>query len=276
MIILHKYSRVILELHNICNRKCEWCISTLCRTKKEYMSCDLLKLILDEIYNNINLFHTPLSFSLFRYNEPLFDIDNIKKVSKTIKEYFNNKNIDTFIYIHTNGDYLNENTLTLVSQYIDEISVNDYDDLLVDKLTAIKYIQNISKNIVPIMFLDSNIERSQVICKFSNTTIKFYMKSKSDLFKSCKGGSLIEYCNKIRTVPCDIKGNILVVETNGDIMPCPELYNKFYKHKNVILGNIKNGLNSVVNKYNTINELSCEHCKYCVLSSKTCDIVKIK
>ena len=273
---MNQYGRVILELHDYCNRNCEWCIRNICNINSiSYMSKETLFITLNEIYKNIHLFNLPLTFSLFRYNEPLYDIDNLLFVSSSIKEFFNSKNIDTFIYIHTNGDYLSENILSKL-YCIDEIRVNDYDNLLFNNIMVLNKISNISKDIVLKKIKNIDNERDQVICKYKNLDIIFYKMSEKDLLKMSKGSSLKQYCNNIRNYMCDLKGKILVVECNGDVMECCEVYNKFKEHSRFIIGNIVDGIQSFVNKYNKINELNDKICKYCNMSSKSCEIIRKK
>ena len=126
---MYKFGRIILEHHTYCNRDCKWCLKPYMSKNDScnVMTDEMLDLILNEIYNNIHLFKTDkLTFSLFRYNEPLYRHDILIKFAKTIKKFFNDRNIDTYIYIHSNGDYLNKVIFTEVMEHIDEITINNY------------------------------------------------------------------------------------------------------------------------------------------------------
>lgn len=279
-----KFGRTIIELHDFCNRKCDWCIcSVLKQNKIEYMSDEIFYKTIDEIYKNIDLFNVPLAFSLFRYNEPLYDIHNLIIRAKYIKEFFKHKNIPTFIYIHTNGDYLNNIDFDDFNGIIDEIRINDYENngeanYVLSKMLGMK------NKLIPISIEINKDERNQFICKYKNIDIIFYMNSGKNLLKMTKGSVMQDYndttsiswCNNAieRDYDCDLKGKIFVVETNGDVMGCCEVYNKIKKHSDMIMGNIKDGIQNFINCYDYIDEHTFEACKYCHMSSKHCAIIR--
>lgn len=276
------FERIILEFDNFCNRKCNWCLQTKFKDNSFKMSDEIFKTTINEIYKNIHLFRLPLTFSLFRYNEPLINLDILIKRAKIIKKFFNIKNIQNFLYIHINGDFLTLNVLEKLNNYIDEIRINDYDNLGI--VNILEKINNISKEIKFLAIKNVEHERKQLICKYKNIILIFYINSAKNLLKMTKG-SIIEisdnnnwlFPNKIRDYKCDMKGKILVVESNGDIMGCCEVSNKFDKHKNFIICNIKDNIpNNIFSLYKNINELTEEACKYCHMSSKYCELFRHK
>lgn len=261
-----KFNRIILEINDECNLKCDWCIRKNIKSNNEILNINKLEYILNKIYSNLNFFELPLVFSLFRFDEPLIKIDNLNLISYTIKKFFKTRGIKTFIYIHTNGLLLNEDSL-LSLKYIDMIKVNDYNNKgIINILDRINKIKNIK-----IVKLIKNLnERDELECILNNKKIVFYINSKSNLHIMSKG-SYIKNIKYLRKTECDLIGKILVIDINGDIMACCETYNKI--HKDFIIGNIYNDeLENLINKYKTINTLSHSYCINCEMSTKFCDI----
>lgn len=258
MINNYKHTRIIIELHNICNRNCNFCIKKLFN-KVEYMADETLDMLLDQIEENIDIFHTPLIFSMFKYNEPLIDISLLNKATKKIKDKFNN----SYIYFHTNGDYLNLDTISSVHN-INTMYVNDYDNTgtvnVLSKIDSLG-ISNI-KNIIEV-----KNERNQIITKYNDMNVIFYVDSEKNLLVRNKCSTLES--DHIRSSKCEIKEKILTIESNGDIMACCEASNKINSHSDLIVGNIHTtGLKNIL----SIDEFANKSCEKCDMYLDKCDL----
>lgn len=264
-----KYGRVILEHHTYCNRNCDWCLAKYVdKYPIQYMSKEMLYIILNEIYNNIDMFkHDTLTFSLIRYNEPLYDYEKLIEFSKIIKDFFNQRNIDTFIYIHTNGDYLNPFVFEKVMEVIDEMTINDYSDPSIDKifdkmiwLSAEIKIEQINEH--------SENHRERIWCSYKGKSVSFFINSASGLSKTTRGSVLQQYDKNLvfknnakkRDYECELNGRVLVIDYDGSVLPCCDTWGRIPFHKDMILGNIKDGLKNLKEIKNIFEHPACEYC----------------
>lgn len=281
--LLYLFGRIILEHHTYCNRQCKWCLYKYMENKSiNYMDKDMLNTILNEVYDNIDLFKTDkLTFSLFRYNEPLYDIDNLISVSKTIKDFFNKKNIETYIYIHTNGDYLCNSTFEKVMEYIDEITINNYKNNSI--LDILDIVEKLNKDIKLEKIHENKERRTRLYFSYKHKSVTFFVNSEKDLAKTSRGGIINKYVEKDdgkwvndlveRDYQCDLLGRVLVIDYDGTINACCETSSRIAEHKDMMLGNIKEGLNNIIPRYKTIDVLTNKSCKFCHMSSKICGFV---
>ena len=277
---MYKFGRIILEHHTYCNRDCKWCLKPYMSKNDScnVMTDEILDLILNEIYNNIYLFKTDkLTFSLFRYNEPLYRHDILIKFAKTIKKFFNDRNIDTYIYIHSNGDYLNKVIFTEVMEHIDEITINNYSNSNI--IDILEFIEKNNLDLQLVRIHENPERRDRIYFKYNNKSVTFFVNSEKDLLKTSRGSFLNQklsisdgkWANNcvIRDYGCDILGKILVIDYDGTINACCETSSRIPFHRGLMLGNIKNGISSFINNYD-INIYEEQCCKYCHMSSKIC------
>lgn len=253
------YSRIIIELDNVCNRRCCFCIRKYIKDN-EYMNEKTFDKIIEQIKDNIELFEKPLIFSLFKYNEPFVDINRTEYFAKKIKENFS----DSYIYIHSNGDLINTESINKINN-IDTVYINDYDNIglenILNKIQSLK-INNI-KSIINI-----ENERGQIITKYNNTNYIFYINSSIEYINFRSKCSTLNNDN-IRDYACNMKNKILSIEANGDIMICCDGNNKL--HKDLIIGNINSSeLSKVIGK--ELDEYNTKSCKYCNMKDDSCDL----
>lgn len=253
-----KHTRIIVELHDICNRNCHFCIRKLFEGT-HYMSDETLDLLLEQVEQNIDLFHQPLIFSMFKYNEPLFDIQLLNNATKKIKDKFS----DSYIYFHTNGDYLNSDTINLIEN-TNTMYVNDYDNT--GTVNVLSKIENLGISDI-VNFIEIKNERSHIVTKYNDMKIIFYIDSEKDLLVRNKCSTLES--SHERKGKCEIKEKILTIETNGDIMACCEGSNKIHSHSDLIVGNIHTtGLKNI----SSIDEFENSLCKSCDMYLDKCDL----
>ena len=286
---MFQYGRIILEHHTYCNRMCDWCLAKHMNAydinNVKYMSYETLDTILNEIYNNIELFKTDkLTFSLFRYNEPLFNYEYLIEVATKIKNFFNNKNIETYIYIHTNSDFLTPTIFEKVMEVIDEITINNYSNLDFEK--SMEYLNKILGDNCKYLQLENivnkDIGRSRIYFSYKNKkSVTMFINSSKNLLKTTRGSYLQNFNDikdnfineaQIRDYDCDLKNRVLVIDYDGTVVNCCEISSRIPEHSSMILGNIDEGLNKIHKRHvsNIYNE-SC--CKYCHMTSKICGYI---
>lgn len=282
-----QFGRIVLEPHIFCNRNCFFCLKNYMNNSNEfiYMPEEILNKTLEFIYNNLKFFkNDKLTFSLFKYNEPLYDLNNFLYISSKIKKFFKNKNIETYIYIHTNGDYLNENNFEKIMENIDCLIINDYNDDGIVKV--LDKIYKISKKIEFVKYEKSCVNRKdKIFLKFLHKSIIAYINSTSGMMKTTKGSVLQNYINinntgkwinnaAERNYKCDLLGRVFVVESNGDIMSCCEVSTRVSDHKDMIVGNVNySSIEDIIENINKINIFNKKACKYCHATNFSCSYV---
>lgn len=284
-----QYGRIIIEPHTYCNRSCNFCLVNYMNKKYKnniyYMSNEILEKTLNFIYNNISNFKIDkLTFSLFKYNEPLYDIDNLIYISKKIRQYFQEKNIETYLYIHTNGDYLNKNNFEKIMEFIDEIRINDYEEKGI--VGMLNKIGNISKDIKFIKIIKSknNLgKKNKILFSYKHKSVIAYYNSVSSMLKTSRGSVIQKYvdinsgkwyndCRK-RDKDCDVFNKILVIDYNGDIFPCCECSSRIKEHDNMKICNILdiNTVDDILRNSKNINKNNS--CEYCQMDSNICSYI---
>lgn len=285
--------RLQLELHTFCNRACPWCfVGMLGRndiSKIKYMSDEVFFNILNEIKDNIDLFPEWFDISLIRHQEPLFESDILLKRSRQIKEFFTEdilKGRTVTTTIHTNGDYLNSDTVKSC-EYLNMVSVNDYDGSSLPKI-----LSKIDKSFDSKLIKGFKIEkkksgtsgRDSVTFKYKNTFFRFYIDSLSSLDIRVKGASSTKEDIERATNKklnwevdynkgnyCEMIGKTLQIEWNGNVMTCCDAIQDLEKHMNELcLGNISEGIPSLLKKGDSINISNCESCAGCSLTLENC------
>lgn len=280
---MYQYGRIILEHHTYCNRKCDWCLAKHMNaydlTNIKYMSNETLLLVLNEIYKNIHLFKTDkLTFSLFRYNEPLYDWERLIEVANIIKNYFSARNIDTYIYIHTNSDFLNSFIFEKVMQTIDEITINNYENLdIIESLDFLSQkLNGIDLELQHINYKEEG--RTRMYFSYGKKSVTMFVNSGKNLLKTTRGSYLQNFNDiknnfinqaNIRNYECDLKDRVLVIDYDGTVVNCCEISSRIPEHSSMILGNISEGLD-VLHLKHVKNIFQEKCCKYCHMTSKIC------
>jgi GTP 3',8-cyclase len=111
---------LLIEINSACNRKCVWCPNCNAnRPQNKYLDDFQFYSIIDQMVEME--FRGKITFNL--YNEPLLD----KRLSKFIK-YVREKLPFSFIYLNTNGDYLNLEFWSLLrKEGLDYANISQYD-----------------------------------------------------------------------------------------------------------------------------------------------------
>lgn len=231
------------------------------------MTDDVFEKVLYEIkaYNNYVRYDSDESdfvrISIARYSEPMADVDILFNRTKRIKEEIPN----SYLWINTNGDYLDIHTIKYLSN-IDNVFVMDYDshgfEHTMDKINKLKL--DISR---------IDFKEKKVFTTYNNTQLVFEYEDISKKPLRTRGNS-IEFNDKYtwrnkgekRATACDSIGKFVMIDYNGNIMPCCDTTSDYSQHKSdLCLGNIMDVSFSDI-QFSKIDS-SCESCKYCHYSS---------
>lgn len=232
--MLSNIKSVEIEIHSLCNRRCQWCPNIeFKRDKKHIMDENIYLKALHEL--NDNHFNGVISYS--RYNEPMYDIELLKLRTKQAKEILPHIKLVT----NTNGDYLTRENLE--GLYIDELSIMDYDckglECCYDKLKEIGItIKSCSAQYIYGQFNDMKIvycidwpKHAQLENRggFLNKDIKINnieLQWKND--------------KQQRVVSCHEPEYFIAIDYNGNVTPCCHIRSDNPNHEKYILGNINN------------------------------------
>lgn len=224
--------KVDIQITDICNRRCEWC-PMLKNSQNKIMSIDIIKKINDVMYEYNYLFDKNFKLTFCRYNEPFMFPEILKKYYDIIKAH------NFKFTINTNGDYLNKKTKSLLP-IIDLLLINDYDGLNKDEalIKLIKWIDDIN------VLNKYNESLDHFTVQYNNTTIEYFYNKPSTMNTRDRGGTLdinsnLHWINKTsnRTY-CDVIGNMISIDVNGDVYPCCDICGMITKHKKMCCGNI--------------------------------------
>ena len=245
---LPKFRKIDIETHSYCNRTCDFCSNYVYpRLFKQEMEKEVFSKIVDEL---VELEYDRYIF-LFRYNEPLSNIPNIKRCSAEIRK----KLPKVRIGINTNGDYhrKKDRAGTEMSDMIQK-------DIDVDYLTIMDY--------------DDKFEE---FCNEDDNGGERMMKLDTIGNLSHRGGTLRGKgyfddpynTDELRTEACYEPERVLAIDYLGNITFCCNFRIEEPKHREFIYGNIKD--TTIVEAYNratefrenVANSIFPDPCKYC-------------
>lgn len=272
---LSHLKRVIIEVHNYCNRRCSFCPNSIIdrRSSISFMSkrlyTNLIYALRDHNFNGTLMFG--------RYHEPLSNeiiIDRVKQASSFL--------LGLRISINTNGDYFSQNIL---------------DDLLRNGLSKIrvmiylpsgkKYQEQAAKENIYAFARKHELgieRRSSIYGVYQEYDVVFPERYKEVMTIHCenywqpgfgcdRGGSLPSLTKQERLVSCYAPYFELNIDYNGSIMPCCNLLSDIYSHRKYLLGNLEKL--DVLDAYNSdfaiefrkaistkVMPVACKHCEY--------------
>ena len=220
---------VEIELHNNCNRACSWCPN---KKIPERQTCwdfmdeiTLLNIVTDLTRMNYQGY---ISFS--RYNEPfkgMYEKDDFWQM-ELLKNHLPNC---TFVS-NTNGDYLDKGSFDLISLYIDELTIMNYDGLTKEEMiNNLEYWANGNLNIKEV--------NKGLYTEYNN--MKILYANWEDCNITDRAGTLEEYSHSERTFPCFEPYFFLGINWDGTVSPCCNIRSpqEFPKHALYCLGNVK-------------------------------------
>jgi MoaA/NifB/PqqE/SkfB family radical SAM enzyme len=220
---------VEIELHSNCNRACDWCPNKLIPERQlcfDYMDETILLNIVTDLTRM--KYEGYISFS--RYNEPfkgMYDINDFWQMELLISHLPK----CTFVS-NTNGDYLDKGCFELISLYIDELTIMNYDNLPEEKMAdnlkywAEKHPIKIEKNSKGLYTEYKGMKVRYANWKNWNITNR---------------GGLLEEVAEPRTCRCLEPHFFIGVNWDGTVSPCCNIRSpqEFPQHEPFCLGNLK-------------------------------------
>lgn len=258
------YKKIYLEVTNICNLSCPFCIKN--NRDKEYISIDNYKLILDKIKNYTKYLYLHVS------GEPLMH-PNINELINIGSKYFNinittnghliNKIIDNHNIRQINISMHSYNNNTSINEYLDNIC-NVIDELHNDTYISLRFWVDNKYTKEMINYLNKRYN-TNIVLETGFEIIKnvFISINKEFIWPSLDN----DYYNENGT--CYALRDHIGILSNGDIIPCCLDVNGILKLGNIYKDNLdtiissnryQNMLNSFKNN-KRIEEL-CKHCNF--------------
>jgi hypothetical protein len=168
-------------------------------------------------------FRGTISYS--RYNEPMADIELLKKRTAQAREMLP----DARLVTNTNGDFLRMNTLHGLE--IDELSIMDY-----DCIGAIPCTDKLRRAGITI----DGYEYPYIYGHYNNMKVLCYVNWPIHAKIEDRGGSIITQEKEKRCIPCMEPTYFVGIDYNGSVMPCCHLRSDNPQHASFILGNANN------------------------------------
>lgn len=252
---------VEIELHNNCNRKCDWCSNKLIEERQTCFDC-MDEITLINIIADLNRMNYQGYISFSRYNEPfkgMYDEDDFWQM-ELLKNHLPNC---TFVS-NTNGDYLDKGSFDLISLYINELTIMNYDGLTKEKMISnLNYWAN----------RDMEIQEVNKGLYTEYNGMKILYANWEGWNITDRGGLLESYSHTERCFPCYEPYYFIGINWDGTVSPCCNIRSpqEFPEHIFYTLGNInqtplKDMLES--NKMKEIKLMATEHwqespCEFC-------------
>jgi len=237
---------VEIELHNQCNRHCDFCILGHYKSNDTHIiDIELYKNILYQLknmnYNNYD--KSILSFNGFY--EPFTKPDVVVPLINYAKSIL--PKVTTII--NTNGDFLTKDIIK--SLHLDKLNIMDYDNR--EKLPYLKKLG--------LMPIDEGNLNERVKCLSSNTALKMIVY-RNNFIKHIeledRGGSLnkdnvkgdYKWKNdlKPRSIPCYEPSYGVSIDCYGNVYPCCHFRSLVPEHREFIFGNLnESSLKDIIN-----------------------------
>ena len=237
--------RIDFEFHSLCNRSCEWCPNSfISRGKENFLDLNVFKNIIQELYDNNfstkyyynGAFKTGAIISFLGYQEPLMQVDELKKYIKIIKDIFVDRNV--VILTNSNGDLFSEENLQDLNLSI--LNIMDYDcqgkEYWKKKLKENKCIL-INDSGYILSAIHKNINLIQVTVDWPKNRSLENRGGSLDPSKLSEDLSWVNDCG-IRDYPCPEASYYINITHDGYVMPCCHLRADNDNHKDYILGNV--------------------------------------
>lgn len=260
---LSHIKRVIIEVHNYCNRSCAFCLNSLIdrRSSISYMENTMYENILESLKNMS--FAGTLMFG--RYHEPLSDDVIVYRVRQAASMLQGVR-----ISLNTNGDYfktakmkeLLDNGMSDMRVMIYLESNEKYEDNLVEKAIA-KFAQKHDLIIEKELHIHGICQTYRVVQpELFKAGLTIHCENYGEPGYGCdRGGSISSLIKRKREISCYAPFFEINVDYNGMVLPCCNLLSDIDAHRKYILGGLKD-----LNLLQAYNSLIAKEFRSCVLN----------
>ena len=236
---LKNVKKLEIEIQSKCNRKCLWCPNhSIDRFTEAFQMPEetYLKVLNDLKDNNFAENYNWGIVSYSRYNEPMLNIDLLKKRVNQAREILPTARLVS----NTNGDYITAQNLDGLNLH--DLSIMDYDchgeEYWVKKLkdAGVKIRSRDDRNIIGKHHSIDNI-LVMLDWPLNNELEDRGGYLKDDIYFK---GQMVKWKKDkiIRTKPCLEPTVFLALDYNGNLMPCCHYRSDIPMHKDMILGNV--------------------------------------
>lgn len=256
-------NKIDIQMTDMCNRRCKWC-PMLQYSQNKIMDKYIIYKIKDIMDKYSYLFSENCKLTLSRYNEPLLYPDLMKEYLRILK----NSKIKFKFTVNTNGDFLNKIDLDNYLKDIDLFIINNYDNI--DEITAKINLMDYFRTYKILENMQHIPSEHLLRFNYNNTDIEYVYNKAQIMNTRDRGGSLsyndnLHWINKNNCIrkSCDLIGNVLSIDVNGDVYPCCDTCGMIEHHHKICCGNIlKDNFLTIYNKITNLQlfEDICGHC----------------
>ena len=230
--------RIDIENFNLCNRHCETCPQSLGIRHKE------LEILDESLYFKLLSELAECSYSetlaIGRYHEPLLHFDLTLERIRSARNHLPLMRI----IMNTNGDYLTQDRLKLLSESgLNEVKImqyqaNEYSSQRAEYLCT-QMSMRLGKGIVRINSVNGEICYMQLENE-GDLAVSVRSENYCSIRGNYRGGLLHNLKTSMRLNPCFVPQKSIDIDYNGDVVPCCNMISDSPLHKPYIIGNIRN------------------------------------
>lgn len=228
---------VEVEPHSYCNRTCWFCPNSTIdrRATVKFLEEDSYLSLL----NDLSLIDYDGMIAFARYAEPFANEVFYQRLAQARKILPN-----ALLHTNTNADYLNNESLVRAYESgLRSINIQVYlnDSELFTLENIQKHADKIAKRLSNVEINLKNVGKSQIDfqCTYMDMSVKMYARDfthngvdRSDI--------KVHAQSSIRLSPCTFPFHDVVIDYNGNVVPCCNMRSDYEKHAPFIVGNIKN------------------------------------
>ena len=233
-----KIRKVDIELHDYCNRECDWCPrGVLERSSGAIFPEDEYIKVLTELNDNgfgdLNNPKTSPVLTFARYNEPLAFPELLIERIGIASDILSSK---VRFEVNTNGDYLTSEILNRL--HIDSLNIMDYDcrgrEYWKERFSELG-IMVIREAKHTITGMSATIKKIKVSLDWSQ---ECSIENRGGLvdIQSLSNPKILNGAR--RTYPCIEPLLMISIEADGTMMPCYNMLSEAEEHEDYIVGNV--------------------------------------
>lgn len=262
--------RVIIEVNSRCNRRCWFCPNSIVDRHSD--NIEMTDSVFCKVVKELGNVEYDRDVCLSYFNEPLLSEKIIDRVSELRKHL-----PKAFIYLFTNGDYLDKNKIhNLAEAGLNLMKVDIYTNEAPGEYSEIRVRDAVERKI-DMLNINSNYNCIPPVISRANIggmEIEFISQDFSKT--ACNRAESLPESLSIPKVqghskPC-IKNFISFhISYNGNVYPCPNMHTEVTKHNQYCVGNVKDSsifeiyLGDKLNKFRENNffhrnQLPCRSC----------------
>ena len=233
-------SQVEIELFTFCNRKCWFCPNAVMPERQDREGPRMKPELYDRILADLKSAGYAGAITFSRYNEPLALKEVILEAARKARAACP----DSFIFTHTNGDYLTR-------AYLDELRDAGFNCVRVqsylgnnEKWDRAKMLERQERQAwaigLPYIVLSDTAERRMVDIMYPKMDVTLDARD-FDRIGVDRGGLVDVALKGQRMARCEIPFTNMYIDFNGCVMPCCNLRSDRAEHQKYIVSDLSGG-----------------------------------